>query len=134
MSLRSMCFSVCIALLLSAVPLAAATWRVELNGSGDFTDIQPAVDAAAAGDTIRIGPGRFATFRPIELPGFFDEVIVLVTKPNLTFIGAGKGVTRVGTTYNYVPYGRAPRAFFSDPMQNPIHQAFITGLAHRRQV
>lgn len=101
--------------LFAAAPLMAATWRVDLNGAGDFTDIQPAVDAAAAGDTILIGPGRFATFHPIGLPGYFDEVIVLVTKPNLTFIGSGKNVTRIGTTYDYVPYGRAPRAFFSLP-------------------
>ncbi|MBK7670634.1 MAG: right-handed parallel beta-helix repeat-containing protein [bacterium] len=101
------------ALLLAASPLTAATWRVELNGSGDFTDIQPAVDAAAAGDTIRIGPGRFATFHPIGLPGYFDEVIVLIRKPNLTFIGAGKNVTRIGPTSAYVPYAKAPRAFFS---------------------
>lgn len=99
--------------LAAAESASARTWRVELDGSGDFSDIQPAVDAAAAGDTIRIGPGRFATFHPIGLPGYFDEVIVLVTKPNLTFIGAGKNVTRIGTTTSYVPYGRGPRAFFS---------------------
>jgi len=101
------------AALLAATPLLAATWRVELDGSGDFTEIQPAVDAAAAGDTIRIGPGRFATFHPIGLPGYSDEVIVLVTRPNLTFIGAGRDVTIVGPPTSYVPYGRGPRAFFS---------------------
>lgn len=37
----------------------ARTWRVERDGSGDYTIIQDAVDAAASGDTIRIGPGRF---------------------------------------------------------------------------
>jgi hypothetical protein len=113
MSPRLMRLSMLFILFVAATPLAAATWRVELDGSGDFIDIQPAVDAAAAGDTILIGPGRFATFHPIGLPGYTDEVIVLVTKPNLIFIGAGKNVTRIGTTYNYVPYGRAPRAFFS---------------------
>jgi hypothetical protein len=110
---RYKCLAALAALLLAASPLTAATWRVELNGSGDFTDIQPAVDAAAAGDTIRIGPGRFATFHAIGLPGYFDEVIVLIRKPNLTFIGAGKNVTRIGPTSAYVPYAKAPRAFFS---------------------
>ncbi|MBK9775463.1 MAG: hypothetical protein IPP62_03710 [bacterium] len=71
------------------------------------------MDAAAAGDTIRIGPGRFKNFHAIGLPGYTDEVIVHVTKPNLTFIGAGRGETRIGTETNYVPYGLAPRVFFS---------------------
>jgi len=37
----------------------ASAWRVELDGSGHFTSIQEAVDAAAIGDTVQIGPGRF---------------------------------------------------------------------------
>lgn len=115
MHARQMGLAIMAAALLAATPLLAATWRVELDGSGNFTEIQPAVDAAAAGDTIRIGPGRFATFHPIGLPGYFDEVIVLVTKPNLTFIGAGKGVTIVGPATSYIPFGRGPRAFFSLP-------------------
>jgi hypothetical protein len=110
-----MSLAIMAAALLAATPLLAATWRVELDGSGDFTEIQPAVDAAAAGDTIRIGPGRFATFHPIGLPGSFDEVIVMVTRPNLTFIGAGRDVTIVGPQTSYVPYARGPRAFFSLP-------------------
>lgn len=114
MQARLKCLTI-LAALLTAVPLLAATWHVELDGSGDFTQIQLAVDAAAAGDTIRIGPGRFATFHPIGLPGYFDEVIVLVTRPNLVFIGAGKDATIIGPTSSYVPYGRAPRAFFSLP-------------------
>lgn len=113
MQLRQMSLAIMAASLLAATPLLAATWHVELDGSGNFTAIQPAVDAAAAGDTIRIGPGRFATFHPIGLPGYFDEVIVMVTKPNLVFIGAGKDVTIVGPPTSYVPFGRGPRAFFS---------------------
>jgi hypothetical protein len=38
---------------------AAGVWRVEQDGSGDFTVIQEAVDVAASGDTILIGPGRY---------------------------------------------------------------------------
>ncbi|MBE0568033.1 MAG: hypothetical protein IH621_18915 [Krumholzibacteria bacterium] len=41
----------------------ARTWRVEKDGSGDYTVIQDALDAAASGDTIQIGPGRFEDFR-----------------------------------------------------------------------
>ena len=43
------------------------TWVVELDGSGDFTVIQDAVDAAADGDTIFIGPGHHtAWFRSVS--------------------------------------------------------------------
>jgi hypothetical protein len=110
-------------LLVSVAPSAfGGTWRVELDGSGHFLTIQDAVNAAAAGDTIRIGPGRFETFHEIGLPGYTDEVIVHVTKPNLVFIGAGKDVTRIGTTINHVPYGLAPRVFFSLAPNNFVLQ------------
>ncbi len=99
--------------LLNSASLCAATWRVELDGSGNFTNIQSAVDAAAAGDTIRIGPGRFATFHQTGIPGYEEEVIVYVTKPDLTFIGAGKDVTTIGPTQPYVPYGRGPSGFLA---------------------
>ncbi|MBK7772507.1 MAG: hypothetical protein IPI48_18845 [bacterium] len=47
-------------LLLGASPASARVWRVEKNGTGDFTVIQQAIEASSAGDTwaIRIGPGR----------------------------------------------------------------------------
>jgi hypothetical protein len=38
------------------------TWSVEKDGSGDFSVIQDAVEAAAPGDTIQIGEGRFEDF------------------------------------------------------------------------
>lgn len=113
MATRAFSMSAILVTLLISSPLVAATWSVELDGTGNFTDIQSAVNAAAAGDTIHVGPGRFATFHPIGLPGYFDEVIVHVTKPNLTFIGSGKDVTKIGTTYYYGPYGKSPRAFFA---------------------
>ena len=36
-------------------PGFAATITVESDGSGDYTEIQPALDAAADGDTVRVG-------------------------------------------------------------------------------
>ena len=91
----------------------ARTWRVELDGSGDFTDIQLAVDAAAVGDTIHIGPGRFDTFHPITAPGWTEDTIVGVLKNNLSFIGSGKDVTILGPAMYYDPYGKDPKVFCS---------------------
>ncbi len=106
-----------VALLLVAVGLASAasarTWRVELDGSGDYTDIQPAVDAATPGDTIRIGPGRFDTFHPITAPAWTEDTIVGVLKDDLTFLGSGRDVTILGPgSYRGVP-GEDPKVFCS---------------------
>lgn len=53
----------CIAALLcmSAIvlPAMAATLYVDASGAGDFTEIQPAIDAASPGDTIYIRPGTY---------------------------------------------------------------------------
>lgn len=96
-----------------AVDAYARTWRVELDGSGDFTDIQPAVDASAAGDTVLIGPGRFATFHPCVAPAWTEPTIVWVTKDNLTFLGSGQGATILGPTTYFGPPGRDPKGFCS---------------------
>lgn len=110
-------FRIQLAAILAMVSIAgsahARTWQVELDGTGDYTDIQPAVDAAAPGDTIRIGPGRFATFHPIIAPGWTEHTIVGVLKDALTFIGAGKDVTIVGPTQFFSPPGSNPKAFCS---------------------
>lgn len=42
--------------------VAQRTWTVEADGSGDFLDIQPAVQAAAEGDRIVVGRGAFSPF------------------------------------------------------------------------
>jgi hypothetical protein len=91
----------------------ARTWRVELNGSGDFRDIQPAVEAASPGDTIRIGPGRFQQLHPIVAPAWTEETIIAVTKDNLTFIGAGADQTILGKTSFYAPEGQDPKGICS---------------------
>ena len=76
----------------------AKTWIVEKDGSGGFTVIQDALDAAASGDTVRVGPGRFEDFRIIEslIDGHETQVIAGFQKPNVTMIGAGKELTTIG--------------------------------------
>jgi len=107
--------TVILALIIILAPISArpATWNVEQDGSGDFFGIQPAVDAAAAGDTILIGPGRFDAFHPFTAPAWTEEVIVGVTKDNLTFIGSGKDLTKIGTSSPYGDIRDNPKSFCS---------------------
>ncbi len=79
---------ICI-LMITCGPATAKTWHVEKDGSGDYTVIQDAVDAAASGDTIRIGQGRFNDRRLYTYPGWSDSVIVTIFQYELTLIGAG---------------------------------------------
>ncbi len=76
---------------------AARTWYVNKDGSGDFSIIQDAVDAADSGDEIQIGPGRFDDFSVMHGNGLlqWDLYIELVGK-SLSFIGSGIGQTIVG--------------------------------------
>jgi Right handed beta helix region len=89
-------FIFCLGLFFSVSPVWAATYTVEKDGSGDFTVIQDAVDAASAGDTILIGPGRFNNEQLITIPGWSNIVRVLINKEDLTLIGSGIGNTIIG--------------------------------------
>ena len=63
-------------LVLGAVqPSEARTWRVEKDGTGDYSILYEAVDAAASGDTILIGPGRFEDYR-FEPEYAWEEVLL----------------------------------------------------------
>jgi hypothetical protein len=89
-------------LLLNAANAGAAVWRVEKDGSGDFTIIQQAVDASASGDTILIGPGRYDDKFLWGNPPWQQYTRVLVTRADLTLIGAGGDRTIIGDA---VPMG-----------------------------
>lgn len=91
----------CIMLIGLSSPAAARTWYVAKDGTGDYTVIQDAVDHAASGDTIRIGPGRFEEKRPYTsyLPTaekWTFDVYVAVTVSELTIIGSGADQTIIG--------------------------------------
>ena len=79
-----------------AISASARTWYVEKDGSGDFTVIQDALDAAASGDTLRIGPGRFVDFREYETNGGLQGIIAMIQVPEITFLGAGADQTIIG--------------------------------------
>ncbi len=91
----------------------ACTWRVELDGSGDSADIQPAVEAAAAGDTIMIGPGRFDQLHPCVAPAWTEDAIVAVVQDGLTFVGSGADQTILGMVDPDWWGSDAPKGFYS---------------------
>lgn len=80
----------------------ARNWNVRKDGTGDYKVIQDAVDHAAAGDTIRIGPGRFEEKRPFSsypvdtAEKWIFDVYVAVTVSDLTIIGSGADQTIIG--------------------------------------
>lgn len=87
-----------VAFLMPALATGAVL-RVEKDGSGDFTVIQDAVDAAQDGDTIQIGPGRFGETHDFNYYGTTIQVCVTLDK-SLSIIGAGRGVTFIDPTGN----------------------------------
>lgn len=94
------------ALLATVLPAHASTWRVERDGSGNFTTIQPAVDASAPGDTILIGPGEYTETHEIQIPEWPSptDACVYVTVENLTFIGVGADQVIIGPEEYYPAY------------------------------
>ena len=72
------------------------TWRVEKDGSGDFTVIQDALDVAADGDTVRLGPGRYTEWQWVTTDGWTERVYAHVKSDDLTLIGAGQDETIIG--------------------------------------
>ncbi len=113
MATQKIIVGLCLVGLCVASSVSARSWRVELDGSGDFTDIQPAADAAAPGDTILIGPGRFDTFHECVAPGWTEEAIMSVLTDSLTFIGAGQGVTILGPETYYGTLNTTPKGICS---------------------
>ncbi len=86
-------------LFLVLLPFGGAegrTWLVEKDGTGDFTIIQDALDAASDGDTILIGPGRFDEYRLYHYPGGDWNCFMNIDNSDLTIIGSGVQETIVG--------------------------------------
>ncbi len=98
------------ALLLAPAPGTAAVVRVESDGSGDFTAIQAAVDAAVSGDTVMVGPGTWSEHVAVEGKWFIligregAESTVLeggyAGRP-LTIVDSGLRCTITGFTFTH---------------------------------
>lgn len=119
---------VCALLLVvvSAHGADARTWHVRKDGTGDYTVIQDAVDRAAAGDTVRIGPGRFEEKKPFSsfpvgsAEKWTFDVFVAVTVEELTIIGSGADQTVIGwpTTLGGGP--DQPKIICTTPLVNRL--------------
>jgi hypothetical protein len=72
------------------------TSRVERDRSGDFTTLQPALDAAARGDTVCIGPGRYDENAPFTTVGWTAETRAAVKVDSLVLIGTDCNAVVVG--------------------------------------
>lgn len=96
MSSRVRCFLAI--MLLVCGPAVAATITVERDGTGDFMVLQEALNAAADGDTVRLGPGDFTEMPWTRLPGWSWDVRSCgrVMADDVTIIGAGPELTRIG--------------------------------------
>ncbi|HKY71770.1 MAG TPA: pectinesterase family protein [Nitrospira sp.] len=109
-------------------PPAPKTIVVALDGSGDFTSIQEAVDAAGKGDTVFLKPGRYeqdVTIHSkdhVRLLGAGQDKVILVGREDLV------GVLHVGKW----PYG-ASNIEISDMTINE-HGGHAVGLFNGRGV
>ncbi len=90
-------FTLILAAVSAAGPSGARTWIVGKSGPRDFAVIQDAVDAvdaAASGDTVMIGPGQYEEFRWVTLGNYL--VYVDGRDKDMTIIGAGMDETIIG--------------------------------------
>lgn len=96
-------FPTLIAMLLTvAVGVNAAvarTWSVEQDGSGDWVRISTAIEAAASGDTILIGPGRYSDTYEIA-PGGVPRLVIAhwSEAKDLVLIGTNRDSVVIGPT------------------------------------
>jgi Right handed beta helix region len=74
----------------------AATIRVAIDGSGDFTLVADGVLAAASGDTVTIGPGVYPEIRTFDTPGGLADFLAIVYVAELTIIGDGPDTVILG--------------------------------------
>lgn len=103
-------FFLCLNILFLNSPVSSAVIHVKKDGTGDFSIIQDAVDAATDGDTILIGPGRYVDFEPFDSGNWINEIIVVFqNKSNITLIGSGAESTIIGPTSYYAPNGEDPQ-------------------------
>ena len=115
--------------LVAAIQLCEArTWRVEKDGSGDYSIIYEAVDAAASGDTILIGPGRFEEYRLEPEYAWRTYCCVHASSKDLTLIGSGPAHTTIGFEHlNYPQFVVGISSIGSDLV---VQELTVSGVYH----
>ena len=75
----------------------AETIRVFQDGTGDYTDIPSGLDAAAEGDTVLVGAGRYTEVGDLQW-GCCSSLTtnVPISVPEITIIGSGRDATIIG--------------------------------------
>lgn len=105
----------------------AAVLRVEQDGTGGYLKIQDAVNVAASGDTIMIGPGRYDDLQP---RGVNNVVCVAYWEDNrnLTFIGESADEVIIGPA-TYAPSGTGPQGIHQhEPADVVVRSMSFTNL------
>lgn len=92
----SRCISFTAVVILAAASADAAIFNVRKDGTGDYAVIQEALNVAATGDTVLIGPGEY--LERFQIPGdtIGMEAYAYVPVSEITIIGAGSGQTLIG--------------------------------------
>ena len=102
-----------------ATDTPAATWRVAQDGSGDFALVQDAVEAAATGDTVSIGPGVYPELRDYPLPGGGTlGFVALVEVDELTILGDDKDIVVLGPAVQAPNVELGPTGIVTRPGKN----------------
>ncbi len=115
--------------MLSATATSAATITVRRDGTGAYSVIQQALDAAADGDTILIGPGEYTETTTIHPPGWPGDLEVYgeIRQQRLTIIGAGADVTIIGPTVHAPDWNaESPEGLATDAPKDSITISDLT--------
>ncbi len=99
--------AIAVCMLAVALDASATTIVVRKDGTGDHEIVQHALQVAADGDTIRIGPGRYDEFFDDADPQQVKSTVAWITANDLTIIGAGSHQTYLGPASYYAPQGGA---------------------------
>ena len=95
-----------LAMLLLSTVAWSNTITVMKDGSGDYTLLQPAADAAAAGDTLLIGPGRYEEVTEFYFnSGVRRDAHLVVRVDNLTIMGMDRDSVIIGPTVPTIAQG-----------------------------
>jgi hypothetical protein len=113
MKARCRLFVLAVSLLLVHDTAHGRNWRVEKDGSGDYTSIQPALDATAPGDTVLIGPGRFLDTHEVDNISWTEDVYAAVWTDSISIIGSGSGITYIGPAQGTRQHEPRPKGIYA---------------------